>query len=678
MNFFPITDLTDLETLAESEQVEFKLAAGRDGKGALPQDFWSSYSAMANGRGGWVILGVEEKERKFIPVGVTELDKVQQDLFNQLNDRDRVSVNLLSAQNVQVVQLAGKSIMAIHIPAAMRKQKPVHLKKSPFGNTYLRLHDGDRRCDDETVKRMLAEQLHDSRDGEILSEHYDFSQDIDLDSLKVYRNLLSAHSPQHPYLDFDLFELFKKIGGWRKDRETGKEGITLAGVLMFGQWEAITAAAPNYFVDYQERPEAKTESRWVDRVCPDGTWSGNLFDFYRKVYQKLTTDLKVPFQLVEGQRKSDTPVHIALREALVNCLVHADYSERASVLVVKRPDMYGFRNPGLMRIPLEDVIAGGNTDCRNRLLHQMFLLIGLGERAGSGMPKIFSGWRSANWRPPKLWEKESLPQTLLELSLASLIPDETRAQLLGMFGEEFNRLDDFEQLIVTTAAIEGWVNHERACQLTTQHSREVTLALPRLEHRGFLTASGEFKQKIYTLPGVSLPTPDEVFSFASSAGMGNSSSTYNDESSTYTGQSSTYNDESSTYNDRSSTHSDEGATDNVTRDLHGRLISEHFDAPYIDDVAHLTETMRQHLFQLACEPRQKKRLDRSTMEAALIQVCQGHFVSISALASIVERDAQSIRQQYLKSLVDSGKLRLAFPQYKTHSKQGYIAVAVGH
>ncbi|WP_324033385.1 RNA-binding domain-containing protein [Aeromonas caviae] len=675
MTFFTIEDLTDLSALSESEQVEFKLAGGRDGKGALPQDFWSSYSAMANSRGGWVILGVAEQERTFTPVGVTDPEKVKQDLFNQLNDRDRVSVNLLSEQHVQIVQLAGKPVIAIQIPPASRRQKPVYLKKTPFGNTYLRLHDGDRRCDDETVKRMLAEQLHDSRDNEILSEHYDFSQDIDLDSLKVYRNLLSAHSPQHPYLDFDLFELFKKIGGWRKDRENGKEGITLAGVLMFGHWDAITAAVPNYFVDYQERPEAKTEARWVDRVCPDGTWSGNLFDFYRKVYQKLTTDLKVPFQLVEGQRKNDTPVHIALREALVNCLVHADYSERASVLVVKRPDMFGFRNPGLMRIPLEDVIAGGNTDCRNRLLHQMFLLIGLGERAGSGMPKIFSGWRSANWRPPKLWEKDSLPQTLLELSLASLIPDETRAQLLSMFGEEFNRLDDFEQLIVTTAAIEGWVNHERACQLTTQHSREVTLALPRLEHRGFLVASGEFRQKIYTLPGVSLPTPDEVFSFASSPEMGNSSSTYSGESSTYSAQSSTYNDESSTYNDESSTYSDEGATDNATRDPHGRLISGHFDAPYIDDVAHLTEAMRQQLFQLACEPRRKKRLDRNTMEAALIRVCQGHFVSISALANIVERDAQSIRQQYLKALVEAGKLRLAFPQYKTHWRQGYIAVA---
>ena len=140
---------------------------------------------MANGRGGWVILGVAEQSRTFTPVGVTDPEKVKQDLFNQLNDRDKVSVNLLSEQHVQIVQLAGKSIMAIHIPAAMRKQKPVHLKKSPFGNTYLRLHDSDRRCDDETVKRMLAEQLHDSRDGEILSEHYDFSQDIDLDSLKV-------------------------------------------------------------------------------------------------------------------------------------------------------------------------------------------------------------------------------------------------------------------------------------------------------------------------------------------------------------------------------------------------------------------------------------------------------------------------------------------------------------
>ncbi|MGL5031295.1 MAG: AlbA family DNA-binding domain-containing protein [Aeromonas sp.] len=109
MTMFTIEDLADLSALSESEQVEFKLAGGRDGKGTLPQDFWASYSAMANSRGGWVILGVAEQSRTFTPVGVTDPEKVKQDLFNQLNDRDKVSVNLLSEQHVQIVQLAGKS-----------------------------------------------------------------------------------------------------------------------------------------------------------------------------------------------------------------------------------------------------------------------------------------------------------------------------------------------------------------------------------------------------------------------------------------------------------------------------------------------------------------------------------------------------------------------------------------
>jgi predicted HTH transcriptional regulator len=81
-------------------------------------------------------------------------------------------------------------------------------------------------------------------------------------------------------------------------------------------------------------------------------------------------------------------VHEALREALVNTLIHVDYTGRVSILVVKRPDMFGFRNPGSMRLPLEEVQQGGISDCRNRNLQKMFQLVGLGEQAGSGIPKI--------------------------------------------------------------------------------------------------------------------------------------------------------------------------------------------------------------------------------------------------------------------------------------------------
>ncbi|RIZ50760.1 RNA-binding domain-containing protein [Vibrio sp. PID23_8] len=663
---FTIQDIIDLQTLAESSEIEFKLAAGKNGKGQLPKDFWSTYSAMANGRGGWVILGVKEQDRQFTPVGVTDIEKVRTDLFNQLSDRDKVSVNLLSEQDVQTVTMEGKEVLAIHIPPATRKQKPVYLGKNPLGGkAYIRLHEGDRVCDEETVKRMLAEQLHDSRDNEVLSEHYTFDEDIDFTTLNAYRNLLASHNPDHPFLASDLFGFFKQIGGWRKDKETGKQGITLAGVLMFGTWDAITSARPNYFVDYQERPEAKTELRWVDRIHYDGTWSGNLFDFYRKVYQKLTADLKVPFKLEGGQRKNNTPVHIALREALINSLVHADFSDRLPILVVKRPDLFGFRNPGLMRVPLEDVIAGGLSDCRNQTLQKMFLLIGLSERAGSGIPKIYSGWNDAKWRKPKFTERQSPDQTILELSTAGLIPQETMERLHSIFGDEFYNLDELETKIVVSAAIEGWINHERACELTEKHTREVTLLLPRLVSKNFLIAAGEGKHKYYTLPGVNnIPTPDNVFV----------ASTLPEQLLSHTDSNITHNDNNITHNDNNITHNDNNITHSksaVPRDQYGRLLSAHLSKPIIDNLELLQPDFHNQLKKIAAPIKESPRTSKEKMKAIITNICRDHFIEIAQLATLLGRTNQNIRQNYLKTMVEDGELELAFPQSPKTPRQAY-------
>lgn len=67
-------------------------------------------------------------------------------------------------------------------------------------------------------------------------------------------------------------------------------------------------------------------TRWSDRLqSSSGECSGNVCDFYFRVYNKIIKDVKVPFKMSGGERIDDTPVHKALREAMENCLINADY-----------------------------------------------------------------------------------------------------------------------------------------------------------------------------------------------------------------------------------------------------------------------------------------------------------------------------------------------------------------
>ncbi|MDQ7988949.1 MAG: ATP-binding protein [Candidatus Dactylopiibacterium sp.] len=670
---FDLNTLEDISLLSESIELECKLAQGQDGTGELPKDFWPTYAAMANALGGVVLLGVREKAGVFSAVGLSNPAKVRADLFNTLNNRAKVSVNLLSDADVVETRIDGKTVLAVFIPAASRKQKPVFLNGQPLGNTWLRLNDGDRRCDDETVKRMLAEQVEDERDARILTGFG--LTDLDAESLRIYRQMLRDEKPGHPYLEQTDADFVESLRGWRRDRQTGEAGLTIAGLLMFGQWAAIQEAMPHYFLDYQERPEAKTELRWVDRLVPDGTWTGNLFEFYRRVYRKLTADLKVPFALKDGQRQDDTPVHVALREALVNSLVHADYTGRVSVLVVKRPDLFGFRNPGGLRLPIEQVLRGGESDCRNRILHQMFLLIGLGERGGSGVPKIYSGWKSQHWRPPALQEKPEPQQTLLTLQMADLLPEPVLAHLKSRLGSQFDELDYTGRLVMATAVIERVVSHGRLLEICGAHPHDLSLLLARLVKQGLLESDGKSRGTVYFLPGESPPTPDQVFVGPTFPSM---SSPIVAGSSEHLAGSSEHLAGSSEHLAGSSEHlepSTEDVLGSGDRDALGRMLSAHLDAPIVDDLDRLEPAFLAALKKQAEEPCQKAKLDRPRMAEVILSLCQDQFITLSALSQLVCRSPDGLRQQHLSPLVKAGQMTLAFPTKPTHEKQAYRAVS---
>lgn len=229
--------------------------------------------------------------------------------------------------------------------------------------------------------------------------------------------------PSHAWLSLPDKELMRKLGGYRKDRETGEEGFTVAGLLMFGKYDSIRdeSCVPKFFPDYKEIPSDTTSQRWIDRVYPDGTWEANLFQFYRRVLPKLNEVIPTPFRLENGQRRDETMAHESLREALANLCVHADYSEESSLLIYRYPHYILFSNPGTMLVTPTQFYYGGESVCRNTNLQTMFMMLGSADKAGSGGDKTIKGWESICWKSPSISGRSQPNKVELLMPLETLM-----------------------------------------------------------------------------------------------------------------------------------------------------------------------------------------------------------------------------------------------------------------
>ena len=253
-------------------------------------------------------------------------------------------------------------------------------------------------------------------------------------------------------------------------------------------------------------------------------------------------------------------------------------------------------------------------------------MAGYGEQAGHGIPVIYRGWRKQLWRAPILQEKVGGPeQTFLTLPLLSLLSQETVAALERRFGSRYQQLSEVQQMALATVAVEDRVTHARLKSVVYAHPRDISAALAALCRDGFLESSGATRGTYYYFPGEppegKEETPGGLFDQADSGQRGPS--------------------------------------------------SEH--KPEASERSGLSPERWELLLGMALPLRRTRRARPDLVEATLIAVCKGNFLTLKQLEKLTGRRADSLRVHYLNRMGKEGTIKLRYPEAPSHPNQAYTS-----
>lgn len=366
-------DLIALLTRPEGKTLEFK----RDL--SSPDGVLKSLVAFANTAGGTVLLGVEDRTRSVR--GVADALDVEERLASLVSDS--IAPRLLL--DIEILPWRRTQVIAVQVhPSAAR---PHFVKREgPENGTYVRIGSTNRRADAE----MLQELRRTAR-----GETYDEQPMPDLDSEAIdFRAASESFKCVRPLRKRDL-ETLRLI----TDHQ-GCKVPTVGGVLLFGR----------------ER-ERHFPDAWIQAGRFAGTKKTQIID-RAEFHGPLVASIESAIGFVEKHSLHGAAIGkvrrkdrwnlppVAVREAMVNAVAHADYSHRgAPIRVSIFDDRLEIENPGLLPFGLtvED-LERGISKLRNRVIGRVFHALGLVEQWGSGIQRMTAACRDAGLADPRLEE----------------------------------------------------------------------------------------------------------------------------------------------------------------------------------------------------------------------------------------------------------------------------------
>ena len=370
-----IEEIKELISTGEKIDVEFKKSQNE-----LNKDLYESVCSFNNRDGGHIILGVVDKTKEICGVNPDKIDKMKKDFTTAINNANKINPPLyLTPEDYEI---DGKIIIYIRVPEGTQLRR--------FnGRIFDRTYEGDIDITNnaELVYKMYARKQSTYFVNKVYPNlGLEF---LDFDVIKKAKKMAMGRVDNHAWADMDDEEILRSSGLILTDPDTGREGITLAAILLFGKDSTIMSVLPQYKTDAIYR--VKNMDRYDDREVI----ITNLIDSFRKLMDFGKKHLNDVF-VTEGDQSISARDKI-LREVVSNILAHRDYSNAYSAKFVIEQDVMYTENSNLPHGHGELQLNKFEAFPKNPPISKVFREIGYADELGSGMrntnkyTKLYSG-----------------------------------------------------------------------------------------------------------------------------------------------------------------------------------------------------------------------------------------------------------------------------------------------
>ena len=418
-------DKEDFEKLLnsdqESEHLEFKEAKSQFNFDAGRNSLCGYYIALANEKGGKLILGVTDK----IPRKATGTDSFKdiKKTKGKIYDKFHRSIE------IEEIYYKGKRVLIIEIPS-----RPLGEALEFRGQFLMREGESLVSMTPDVYKKILNESIYDFS-AEICKDA-NFEKDVNKESIKLLRFLLKQSKKVDKKIqNYSDLQLLNDLGLIRKGK------LTNASLILLGNIKSLQTFFPHAEIRYQYK-EDKNKVRGDFSMILQGGYLG----YYEKLWDIINARNKHQFIQI-GLRilKKQTFEEETIREAINNGIIHRDYSEMGSIIITQTPKDILIESPGGLLPGITVKNIADETKVRNKLLAEVLSKCDFVESFGNGVDLMIQNQLSAGKKFPD-YEKTNKYKVILEID--GEIYDSRFAQYVSKIAIEKHKELSYKELIV--------------------------------------------------------------------------------------------------------------------------------------------------------------------------------------------------------------------------------------